>query len=314
MTFRVELGDVSATKLPFIVAADSGIFARNGIAPELFITPTAEAIATGNGFAIPPALVQTGVVGEINIGGGSGNTIRQITNATTPRRIILATNDITAPFHLYVRGNIQSIADLKGKRVGYMAHADLTHFQYRALAQRMGWDPELDWSEIHNVHGIRTADRAGVDAYLFDPTAHEEAMKLGYRDLGDLTAFKIPVFGSGINVLTSWLSEHRQEAAAFIRSTVEGVAVVLQDKATTVAAMEKWYGLTNPKIQDAIYDFAVRVLRPKPYPFVEGLELLRALFKFRELRIHPNDYFLDPSFVAELDRSGFIDSLYAKKS
>ena len=31
MTLTVELGDVSATKLPFVVAAETGIYTRNGL-------------------------------------------------------------------------------------------------------------------------------------------------------------------------------------------------------------------------------------------------------------------------------------------
>ena len=37
----VELGDVSLTKLPFIVAAESGIYERNGLKVHQFISPRA---------------------------------------------------------------------------------------------------------------------------------------------------------------------------------------------------------------------------------------------------------------------------------
>lgn len=37
----VELGDVSLTKLPFIMAADNGIYERAGLKVDQFITPSA---------------------------------------------------------------------------------------------------------------------------------------------------------------------------------------------------------------------------------------------------------------------------------
>ena len=37
----VELGDVSLTKLPFIIAADNGIYEKNGLKVSQFITPAA---------------------------------------------------------------------------------------------------------------------------------------------------------------------------------------------------------------------------------------------------------------------------------
>ncbi|HWG03920.1 MAG TPA: hypothetical protein VG271_02805, partial [Beijerinckiaceae bacterium] len=67
----VELGDVSLTKLPFIVAADNGIYERNGLKVDQFITPSAAAAVRGSGVIVPPQYIRSGVVGEINIGGGS---------------------------------------------------------------------------------------------------------------------------------------------------------------------------------------------------------------------------------------------------
>jgi NitT/TauT family transport system substrate-binding protein len=67
----VELGDVSLTKLPFIMAADNGIYERNGLAVDQFITPTAAAAVREAGVVVPPQFVRKGVVGDINIGGGA---------------------------------------------------------------------------------------------------------------------------------------------------------------------------------------------------------------------------------------------------
>jgi hypothetical protein len=37
---------------------------------------------------------------------------------------------------------------------------------------------------------------------------------------------------------------------------------------------------------------------------------VRSIYTWREMEIHSPAYFIDPSFVAALDRSGYIDSLY----
>jgi hypothetical protein len=41
LPLTVELGDVSLTKLPFVMAAEAGIYQRNGLAVKQFITPNA---------------------------------------------------------------------------------------------------------------------------------------------------------------------------------------------------------------------------------------------------------------------------------
>src|SRR5712692_10596557 len=67
----VELGDVSLTKLPFVMAAEAGIYRRNGLEVRQFITPNAaELIRRSAGLVVPKDFVGTGA-GEINIGGGS---------------------------------------------------------------------------------------------------------------------------------------------------------------------------------------------------------------------------------------------------
>ena len=74
-SITVELGDVSATKVPFIVAAESGIYARNGLTVTQFITPNAAENVRQSGFIVPPEFIKSGVVGDINIGGGSPTTL-----------------------------------------------------------------------------------------------------------------------------------------------------------------------------------------------------------------------------------------------
>ena len=41
LPLTVELGDVSLTKLPFVMAAEAGIYRRNGLEVKQFITPNA---------------------------------------------------------------------------------------------------------------------------------------------------------------------------------------------------------------------------------------------------------------------------------
>src|SRR5258708_29859735 len=79
----VELGDVSLTKLPFIMAADNGIYVRNGLDVSQFITPAAAQAVRGSGVIVPPGNVKS-VVGEINIGGGSPTLVRMTSVATPP--------------------------------------------------------------------------------------------------------------------------------------------------------------------------------------------------------------------------------------
>src|SRR5262249_7245608 len=72
----IELGDVSLTKLPFVMAAEAGIYRRNGLEAKQYITPrAAELIRQSSGVVVPEEFLGTGI-GDINIGGGSPTLVR----------------------------------------------------------------------------------------------------------------------------------------------------------------------------------------------------------------------------------------------
>jgi NitT/TauT family transport system substrate-binding protein len=305
----VELGDVSLTKLPFIVAADTGIYERNGLTVSQFITPSAAEAVKRSGVEVPPQYIKSGVVGDINIGGGSPTMVRMTSSAVAPERIILATTDNVSRFHILSRADIATVEDLKGKRIGYGSLGALDHYAEMSLFLKLGWDPVHDVSMFANGNGYQYVLKGRVDAFAGTDVAIDESKKHGLKDLVDLSPYNFVMPGSGVNALRDWLTNNHDAAARFIKATVEAIAVVKKDKQTTFASMRKWYGVTEPDKLEAFYREASK-LPSKPYPSVEGLERMRQIYNWREMEIHPASYFYDASFVAELDKSGYIDGLY----
>ena len=106
-----------------------------------------------------------------------------------------------------------------------------------------------------------------------------------------------------------WLPKNRETAARFVKSTVEAIALMRTDKQAVFAAMAKWYGITDARAQEHIFAQAAQ-LPAKPYPAVEGIKNMMAIYNYREMRQHKPEDFYDASFVEALDKSGFIDGLY----
>ena len=126
-SITVELGDVSLTKLPFIMAADYGIYERNALKVRQYITPSAAKAVEARGMKVPPENICR-EEGNINIGGGSPTMVRMHSVATAPHRVILATTDIYSRYHILARSDIKSVDDVKGKRIGYGNPGALSHF------------------------------------------------------------------------------------------------------------------------------------------------------------------------------------------
>src|SRR4030095_16619638 len=58
---EVALGDVSLNKVPFLIAADAGIYARNGLDVHQYITPGAAEVARNSGVIVPAQFVKSDI-------------------------------------------------------------------------------------------------------------------------------------------------------------------------------------------------------------------------------------------------------------
>jgi len=308
---EVRLGDVSLTKLIFLVAADAGIYAKNGLAVQQFITPRAADVIRRSGVNVPAQFIREGTGDDvpITIEGGSPRLVSMTTSALAADRVIIATTDNTARFHIISRSDITSPQQLKGKRLGYTLFGAITQTMAIEFAQKMGWDPDRDISLMSDGTAFDVLASGREDAFVADEILQAMAPKLGYRDLLDLSTLHVPLAGSGINASRSWLRDHRDIAARFVKATVDALALVKTNKAVAFASLARWYNITDPEQQERIYR-QVADLPRKPYPAIDGIKEVLRIYRYREMQIHRPEDFYDDSFVRALDSSGYIDGLY----
>src|SRR5215468_6646056 len=165
LPISIELGDVSLTKLPFVMAAEAGIYRRNGLEAKQYITPrAAELIRQSSGVVVPQEFVGAGI-GDINIGGGSPTIVRMTSDARAVQRIVLATNDPVSRFHIMSRPDITRPEDLKGKRIGFSVVGALSHYVLMLWARKMDLDPVRDISLMASGMGGELIKRGRVDAF-----------------------------------------------------------------------------------------------------------------------------------------------------
>jgi ABC-type nitrate/sulfonate/bicarbonate transport system substrate-binding protein len=307
---EVALGDVSLNKVLFLVAADNGLYARNGLDVEQFITPGAAEVARRSGVDVPGRYVKENIgTAPLEVGGGSPMMYRVATDPNAISRVILATTENHIRFHVIAAPSIHTVDDLKDKRLGFSVPGAVSQVAALSWAKRMGWTPGKDIFLISHANALEPLKEGKVDAVLGAAMLYAMAPQMNLKDIADLEPYNFPVAGSGIMAERGWLKTHRDIAVRFVTASLEAFALMTRDRSVFDASLAKWFNIKDAMTQARMYAEVADMPR-KPYPSVEGVEISMALYDSAAMRAHKAQDFYDSSIVAELDRSGFIDGLY----
>jgi len=306
----VALGDVSLNKVSFLIAADAGIYARNGLDVHQFITPGAAEVARNSGVVVPKEYVKQDIGNApISIGGGSPMIYRVVHDSRAIDRVLIATTESIIRDHIIATSAIAKVEDLKGKRLGYSVPGAVTHVGALSFAKNMGWDPNKDITLVGNGNALNPLKEGREDALLGSAMLFAMAPEMKLKDVIDLTQYKFPVAGSSILAERRWLAANRDTAARFVKASVEAVALMKTNRGAFNSALAKWFNIKDAVTQQRMFAEADE-LPQKPYPTVEGIKATMALYDSPEMRKHKAEDWYDASFIAELDKSGAIDRLY----
>jgi ABC-type nitrate/sulfonate/bicarbonate transport system substrate-binding protein len=307
---RVSLGDVDITKIVGAVALEEGIYRKNGLEVDQWVTTGAAEIARGNGIMVPERYVRGGTA-DVGIGGGTPLVVSVATNVDSADRIILGSLDHVVHWWIVAKPEIKRLEDLKGKRIGYSGVGAMTHFIILELCRRMGWHPTLDIVPMSNAISVDNLENDQVDAFITPGMAMVEFKAKGITPVADLRKEwgDLPIGGSGLTSTKKFVRENPEAVRRFMKSIVEAIALMKKDREVAFRAMAKWYGVSDREKLNANYLVADTLPR-KPYPAVDGIKKTMELYDSLGMRRHKPEDFYDDRFVRELDESGYIDSLY----
>jgi NitT/TauT family transport system substrate-binding protein len=307
---EVALGDLTLNKLPFLVAADTGIYARHGLEIRQYFTPVAVERARRQGIAIPADYVRADETDDahITVAGATPTIVGFTRDVLAADRVVIASFESTLGSHIISSASIAAPQDLKGKRLGYSAHDTVSYLAAVLFARQMGWDPHRDISLFANGNNAASVTGGRVDAYVGNALAQSAAAGQNLKDLFDLAQDRIPVAGSGLNAERSWLRDNREAALRFVKATIEAIAKVQTDKPVASAALVKWFNISDPAAQERLLRDVAAAPRA-PYPAVAGIRTIMQAYNHAEMNRHRPEDFYDASLVAELDRNGFIAGL-----
>jgi len=301
---EVIYSSVGGSGIPLWIAQEKGFFERNGLDTRL--------IYIGGGRIV----AQSFAAGQVKIAIMAGPALVSANLAGLSLRMVAGLVN-TSTYSLFVKSNINSPQDLKGKRFGMGSFGSSPDFMMRQIFRRLGLDPEKDVTILQLGGGgdlVRLAAlKAGsVDGALLSPPLTALARDAGFRALITPQNLVIPYQQTGVATTKEFIDRNRDSVRRFVKAMVEAVHYYKTHKEESIAVVAKNLK-TNDRValEESYQEFAVKLHPRKPYPTVEGMALIldSQRTKNTPTNIRAEDY-VDMSFVKELDDSGYIDKLY----
>jgi NitT/TauT family transport system substrate-binding protein len=304
---RLSYSALSPSTAFLWIPKEKGFFKKYGLEVEILLiesgTLTSQALASGEiGIAD-----NAGAPAIISNASGSGETI-----------IMGLVNSLA--YNIIATKQVKDLADLKNRRIGVSRIGSSSHAAVAIALDHFKLDATRD-NITYVQSGTMTTRIAGmragsIDATVVDPGFVPFLVSEGFKDLGYLGKFGIPYQHESLDSSKSFLAKHRTVALNTVKGIIEGIAFIAQERNAPEVkrVLAKYLKFEEQaKIDDAYtslrgYAVAIR----KPYPTDEGVDsLIKFLAKFnpKVANMTVKDV-VDSSLVAELDKSGFIDSIY----
>jgi NitT/TauT family transport system substrate-binding protein len=286
------------------VAKEAKIYEKNGLDIQLVLVKgsgqTSTAILGGSLFGAPVALP---TVMLADLGGADLVNIAHTVPGVQSK--------------LLVRGEIKRPEDLKGKKIATSSLGSLGDFLFKYIIRKHGMDPNRDvvWVSVAQPPERLQALQSGViDAADLSYPTDVQGERMGFKVLFD--ARKEVVYPS-MSVVTRRrnIQDDRDTVMRMLRSHVEGIAYFKTHKDFSMKVLSKYLRTNDRELLEGSYEIYKQDFISVPYPIMKGLE---ATYDYvattkPEIRNHRPEEFMDPSFIAELDKSGFIKKLYEQK-
>jgi len=288
------------------VTKKTGAFKRNGLDVDFIL------------FQGGSQALQVLLAGDVKMISGGGGTAAQRARMKGAGNLLIATYTPTMPFSLYVNHKIQDGRQLKGGKIAISRFGSSSDFAARYILARLGVEPvkEATLMQIGNQRERLGALLSGaVDGALIDPPATLLARQQGFRQLADTSALGLVYPHNNIATTERFVREEPETVMSFLRAFAEGIAFYKMHKVESIQMIKEFLRLTDNAIAEEAYDYYARITPAKPYPILEGIRTVLDEMALTEpaAKTAKPEQFVDASFIAKLDKSGYIDGLYKKR-
>jgi ABC-type nitrate/sulfonate/bicarbonate transport system substrate-binding protein len=298
----IAYATASAANSPLQLAQDQGIFRANGLAVDMVH-------AVGNA---GPAAVLSGQAQVLSSGcaeamgpvAGGADLVLPIVTINRMQYVLAGGPGISSP------------DSLRGKQLAVSRLGSSSHLATKFIVKYLGLDPEQD---VTYVQVGNTPERVGalvagnVDGAIL--SSDEGALignEPGMHVVVDMTREEIPYCGNALTTTRQYAREQPAVMRALTRSLVEAIARYKLNRPEGVEAVAHFLGESDVSRAELLWGAWVPLFPAKPYPEPRALQFVLDEMAQSDERARAlvAEQIADPSWVRELDESGYIDSFY----
>jgi sulfonate transport system substrate-binding protein len=300
---RVGVPSVSVANIIIFVTQEAKLFEKHGLDAE---------VITMNGSGISSKAL---IGGSIDIAPIATPTVINADLAGADMAILAHT--MPGVVHaLMVKPEIKRIEDLKGKKIAVSTLGSLTDFLVRYIAKKKGLNPDRDLTLIQTGGDSEriVALRSGVvDGAAMGHPGYGMAQKMGFSMLWD-SAKEVDYPWMEITTRRANIKADREKIMDYMKAHLEGIALFKRDANFGRKVIKKVLKISDDELINESYEIFSKRFIAAPYPNLPGMKTSYEYVAATRPDVwkHKPEEFADASFVTELDKSGYIKSLYTR--
>jgi NitT/TauT family transport system substrate-binding protein len=293
---------ITGIKAGLWVAEDAAIFDKYNIQPHLVLITSAS------------KMVQAMLGGDVPFAAAGGNAAVDA-NLSGADIVMLGALAKVPAFYIMALPEIKTIEDLRGKAVGVTRFGSSTDFTMRYVLRKHGLNPDRDVTMIQagDLFAAATMLKAkAIVAAPFSSPANLKAEEAGARTLMNMGAAGVYFPHDAWMARRTFINANEDLVRRFMKAYSEGVHRLHSDPAVGRRAVQKFSRSNDPKIVNAVYQYALDYVEKIPYNAREGIQevLNQAAIRNPKAKDARPESFYDDRFVKELDAQGFYKQLW----
>jgi ABC-type nitrate/sulfonate/bicarbonate transport system substrate-binding protein len=221
----------------------------------------------------------------------------------------------TYAFSLYARPEIKEVTDLRGKVLGVITKGASSDHASIALLRQY----KMNQQDMKVLYFSRQEDAlAALNQGIVQAAVHSApttlmARRLGFKELVNIGALKLPYPFMGLAVRRSAIQQSPDIIRGFLKAFVTGIRVAIEQPEISKRAVGKYLASKDQEIIDEAYKSFAPLFPKIPYVTDDAIRAALSVTDHpKAAAANPKDFY-DNRFLQELESSGFVKELYAGK-